>query len=131
MLRENRETLDAQGMLAGTTCLVTGGAGFIGSHIVELLCDEGAARSCARQHGPGRPENLDRALTRGPVRLIQGDIRDGKLMASLVAGCRHVFHQAALRITHCAAEPRLAIEVMVDATFDLLEAVRQARTSRR
>jgi UDP-glucose 4-epimerase len=69
----------------------------------------------------GRPENLKRALARGPVRLVQGDIRDGQLMASLVKSADIVFHQAALRITHCAAEPRLALEVMVDATFDLLE----------
>jgi len=60
-------------------------------------------------------------MARGPVRLVQGDIRDGKLMAPLVKSADIVFHQAALRITHCAAEPRLAMEVMVDATFDLLE----------
>ena len=42
-------------------------------------------------------------------------------MAALVKAADIVFHQAALRITHCAAEPRLAMEVMVDATFDLLE----------
>src|SRR4029079_8945814 len=60
-------------------------------------------------------------MTRGPVRLIQGDVRDGKLMAALVQAADIVFHQAALRITHFAAEPRLAKEVMVDATFDLLE----------
>jgi UDP-glucose 4-epimerase len=53
--------------------------------------------------------------------VVHGDIRDGKLMASLVKSADIVFHQAALRITHCAAEPRLAMEVMVDATFDLLE----------
>jgi UDP-glucose 4-epimerase len=69
----------------------------------------------------GRPENLAGASTRGPVRLVHGDIRDGKLMTSLVKAADVVFHQAALRITHCAAEPRLAKEVMVDATFDLLE----------
>ena len=52
---------------------------------------------------------------------MHGDIRDGKLMASLVKAADIVFHQAALRITHCAAEPRLAMEVMVQSTFDLLE----------
>lgn len=61
------------------------------------------------------------ALTRGPVRLVDGDIRDEKLMGPLVKAADIVFHQAALRITHCAAEPRLAMEVMVNATFDLLE----------
>src|SRR4051812_35918240 len=69
----------------------------------------------------GRHENLKHALTRGPVRLVNGDIRDRNLMPRLVNGADIVFHQAALRITHCAAEPRLAMEVMVQATFDLLE----------
>jgi UDP-glucose 4-epimerase len=108
--------------LKGKRVLVTGGAGFIGSHIVELLCDEGCIEIVALDNMVrGRPENLERAMTRGPVRLVRGDIRDGKLMAPLVKAADIVFHQAALRITHCAAEPRLAMEVMVQATFDLLE----------
>jgi UDP-glucose 4-epimerase len=108
--------------LKGKRILVTGGAGFIGSHIVDLLCDEGCIEIVALDNMiRGRPENLKRALTRRPVRLVHGDIRDGKLMASLVSAADIVFHQAALRITHCAAEPRLAIEVMVQATVDLLD----------
>ncbi len=69
----------------------------------------------------GVRKNLSRSLTRGPVRLVHGDIRDDRLMTALVKSADIVFHQAALRITHCAAEPRLAMEVMVQATFDLLE----------
>lgn len=108
--------------LKGKRVLVTGGAGFIGSHIVDLLCDEGCAEIVAVDNMiRGRPENLQQSLGKGPVRLVNGDIRDGKLMASLVKSSDIVFHQAALRITHCAAEPRLAMEVMVQATFDLLE----------
>ena len=108
--------------LKGKRVLVTGGAGFIGSHIVDLLCDEGCAEIVALDNMVrGRPENLDTRESRGPVRLVHGDIRDGKLMASLVKTADIVFHQAALRITHCAAEPRLAMEVMVQSTFDLLE----------
>ena len=108
--------------LKGRRILVTGGAGFIGSHIIDLLCDEGCVEIVALDNMVrGRPENLRRAVSRGPVRLVHGDIRDGKLMAALVQAADIVFHQAALRITHCAAEPRLAMEVMVNATFDLLE----------
>ena len=108
--------------LKGKRVLVTGGAGFIGSHIIDLLCDEGCIEIIALDNMVrGRPENLKRASARGPVRLVHGDIRDGKLMAPLVKAADIVFHQAALRITHCAAEPRLAMEVMVQATFDLLE----------
>ena len=108
--------------LKGKRVLVTGGAGFIGSHIVDLLCDEGCSEIVALDNMVrGRPENLAACVGRGPVRLVQGDIRDGKLMATLVKAADIVFHQAALRITHCAAEPRLAMEVMVQSTFDLLE----------
>ncbi|WP_309775469.1 NAD-dependent epimerase/dehydratase family protein [Nitrobacter vulgaris] len=108
--------------MKGKRILVTGGAGFIGSHIVDLLCDEGCQQIVAIDNMVrGRPENLKNALARGPVRLIDGDLRDSKLMAALVKDADIVFHQAALRITHCAAEPRLAMEVMVQATYDLLE----------
>jgi UDP-glucose 4-epimerase len=108
--------------LTGKRILVTGGAGFIGSHIVDLLCEEGCSEIVAVDNMVrGRPENLQQALKRNSVRLINGDIRDRELMASLVRKADIVFHQAALRITHCAAEPRLAMEVMVQSTFDLLE----------
>jgi UDP-glucose 4-epimerase len=122
MPRETRETLDPQGMLAGAICLVTGGAGFVGSHIVELLLDAGAAEVRVIDNMVrGRRDNLARALASNRVRLIEGDIRDTATMKSLVAGCDTVFHQAALRITQCAQEPRAAFEVMVAATYDLVE----------
>lgn len=108
--------------LEGKKVLVTGGAGFIGSHIIDLLVDEGCAQIVAIDNMVrGRPENLADALARGPVRLVEGDIRDRQLMEELVKEADIVFHQAALRITQCAEEPRPALEVMVDATFDLLE----------
>lgn len=109
--------------LKGKRILVTGGAGFIGSHIIDLLCQEDCAEIVALDNlVRGRPENLRHALSSHPVRLVTGDIRDQKLVTSLVREADIVFHQAALRITHCAAEPRLAMEVMVQSTFDLLEA---------
>jgi UDP-glucose 4-epimerase len=108
--------------LKGKRVLVTGGAGFIGSHIVDLLCKEDCSEIIALDNMVrGRLENLEQAISRGPVRLVEGDIRDGKLLTSLVKAADIVFHQAALRITHCAAEPRLAMDVMVQSTFDLLE----------
>ena len=108
--------------LKGKRVLVTGGAGFIGSHIVDLLSDEDCTEIVALDNMVrGRPENLARARANDRVRLVHGDIRNAGLMATLVKAADIVFHQAALRITHCAAEPRLAMDVMVQSTFDLLE----------
>ncbi len=108
--------------LRGKRILITGGAGFIGSHIVDLLLDEGCAEIVAVDNMVrGRRENLEHARARGPVHLVNGDIRDNRLMETLVRVADIVFHQAALRISHCVAEPRLAMAVMVQSTFDLLE----------
>lgn len=107
-------------LLRGRRVLVTGGSGFVGSHTVDLLLEAGCASVVVVDNMVrGRPANLASATPSGRVRLVEGDIRDAALMRELVAGCDTVFHQAALRITHCAAEPDLAMEVMVDATWRL------------
>lgn len=98
----------------------------MGSNLVEQLVDAGAAEIVVLDNFVrGRRENLESALTSGSVRLVTGDIRDRGLVARLMDGIDVVFHQAALRITHCAEEPRLAVEVMVDGTYNVLEAAVQ------
>ena len=59
--------------------------------------------------------------------LVDGDIRDRDLVHDLTAGMDLVFHQAAIRITQCAEEPRLALEVLVDGTFNVVEAAAEAQ----
>ncbi len=103
--------------------LVTGGAGFVGSHIVDQLLIQGVGEIVILDNMVrGRLANLNDALRTGRVRVVEGDIRDQQLLERLVKGSDIVFHQAALRITQCAAEPRHAFEVMAGATFNLLEA---------
>jgi UDP-glucose 4-epimerase len=100
--------------------LVTGGAGFVGSHIVDLLLEQGVSRvTIIDNMVRGGLHNLAPVSDR--LRIVIGDIRDKTLLDELVSGSDIVFHQAALRITQCAAEPRHAFEVMAAATFDLLE----------
>lgn len=113
----------ARPALQGARCLVTGGAGFVGSETVDQLLAAGCAEVLILDNMVrGRRENLHRALGSNRLRLVEGDIRDTRLLDSLVDGSDIVFHQAALRITQCAQEPRAAFEVMATATYDLLEA---------
>jgi UDP-glucose 4-epimerase len=135
MMREQRDGARfkleeaRKALLNGKKIVVTGGAGFVGSHIVDFLVDAGSAEIIVIDNMVrGRPENIAAARARGNIRLVEADIRDRALMDSLIEGADTVFHQAALRITHCAAEPRAAMEVMVDATFDIVEACVAAKT---
>jgi UDP-glucose 4-epimerase len=114
-------------MIAGQRCLVTGGAGTIGSTIVDQLVAADAAEVVVLDNlVRGRRENLAAALAAGNVRLVEGDIRDRGLVTSVMAGIDLVFHQAAIRITQCATEPRLALEVLVDGTYEVVEAATDA-----
>jgi UDP-glucose 4-epimerase len=111
--------------------LITGGAGLIGSHIVDQLVKRGADEIIVVDNFVrGRRENLAWALEHGPVTVVEGDIRDRELLAEVMQGVDVVFHQAAIRITQCAEEPRLALEVLVDGTFNVLEAAVNARVSK-
>ena len=114
-------------MVEGQRCLVTGGAGTIGSTIVDQLVAAGADEIIVLDNlVRGRRENLAEALTSGRVRLEEGDIRDTGLVRQLMSGIDVVFHQAAIRITQCASEPRLALEVLVDGTYEIVEAAADA-----
>ena len=117
--------------LQGAQVLVTGGAGTIGSTVVDHLLDAGAGRIDVLDNlVRGRRANLDPAIASGRVRLIEGDIRDRDLVHDLSRGKDIVFHQAAIRITQCAEEPRLALEVLVDGTFNVLEAASDQRVGK-
>ena len=117
--------------LEGASALVTGGAGTIGSTLVDQLLDAGVAHVDVLDNlVRGRRSNLDGALASGRVSLVEGDIRDRDLVHDVTRGKDLVFHQAAIRITQCAEEPRLALEVLVDGTFNVVEATVQHEVDR-
>jgi UDP-glucose 4-epimerase len=115
-------------VIENSVCVVTGGAGTIGSTIVDQLVAAGAAEIRVLDNFVrGRRANLAAALPSGKVRLVEGDIRDVDVVRGVTTGADLVFHQAAIRITQCAEEPRLALEVLADGTFNVLEAAAAAK----
>lgn len=109
--------------LEGANVLVTGGAGTVGSTLVDALLKAGVNRIDVLDNlVRGRMVNLAGALATGQVELIQGNIRNRDLVHDLTKGKDLVFHQAAIPITQCAEEPRLALEVLVNGTFNVFEA---------
>jgi UDP-glucose 4-epimerase len=102
--------------------LITGGAGLVGSHIADLLVKEVAEIIVLDNFTRGQRQNLAQAQKHGHLVIVEGDIRDRQLLADIMQGVDIVFHQAAIRITQCAQEPRLALEVLADGTFNVLEA---------
>jgi UDP-glucose 4-epimerase len=108
----------------GSRILVTGGCGLIGSTTIDILL---------RDHAPeqivildnlerGTLHNVERALQDPRVTLVRGDIRDVETVQKVTKDMDAVIHMATLRITACAAEPRAALEVMCDGSYNVLEA---------
>ena len=112
----------------GTRILVTGGCGLIGSTTIDLLL---------REHRPekivildnlarGSLANVEAALKDSRVSLVRGDIRDADAVRRATEGMDAVIHMAALRITACAADPREAMQVMCDGSFNVVDAAHHA-----
>jgi len=107
--------------------LITGGAGLVGSHIADQLIGDGVSEVLVLDNFTrGRRDNLQPALASGRVTVVEGDIRDRALLKDLMQDIDVVFHQAAIRITQCAEDPRLAMEVLVDGTFNVVDAAVKA-----
>jgi UDP-glucose 4-epimerase len=102
--------------------LVTGGAGFIGSHIVEYLLRQGFEVVVLDNFSSGRLENIADALNNKNCHLIEGDIRDLAVVKRAMSGVDAVFHEAALiSIPHSIENPILTSEVNIIGTLNLLK----------
>jgi UDP-glucose 4-epimerase len=109
--------------LSGSRVLITGGAGFIGSFIADQLLNEDVEEIVLIDNLiRGSRNNVPNTISSGKVKLIEGDIRDRSLLDDLFQNVDYCFHMAALRINHCAADPRQALEVMFDGAFNVAEA---------
>src|SRR5258708_4192376 len=100
----------------GYKTLVTGGAGFIGSHLVDRLVEEGAEVVVLDNLSSGRIENLARSLPR--IQFVRGDIRDRNLLEKVINGVFCVFHFAAQsNVLRAEYDPDSAFEANVIGTY--------------
>jgi len=109
--------------------LVTGGAGFIGSHLVDRLLADGWRVTALDDFSSGREANLAQAS--GDAEIVRGDLRDRSLLDRLLADVEVVFHQGAVpSVPRSVAEPLRTHDVNVNGTLGLLEAARSAGVRR-
>ncbi|EEF58241.1 SDR family oxidoreductase [Pedosphaera parvula] len=111
--------------------LVTGGAGFIGSHLAEALCRRGARVVVLDNLSSGKTSNLDWKRSSDDLECIQGDVADELLVKDLIQGCEWVFHEAAMTsVPISVAKPLETHQHNVDGTLRLLILARAAGVKR-
>lgn len=110
-------------------CLVTGGAGFIGSALVRALLARGDRVRVIDNFFSGKRENL--AAVAADVEVIEGDIRDGGALGRALAGVELIFHEAAIAsVPRSLADPVASHDVNATATLELLAAAKRAGARR-
>ncbi len=108
--------------------VVTGGAGFISSHLTEELAGQGYHVIILDDLSTGRMGNMELVLEKGNIDFIQGSITDLPLLQELFHGVKYVFHQAALsRVPRSIDDPLTANEVNIKGTLNVLMAAREDR----
>ena len=110
-------------------CLVTGGAGFIGSHLVDALVAQGDQVRVFDNLSTGKKENLDQVESK--IELVNGDLRDKEAVHRAIHGVDYVFHIAALRaVLRSVDDPVETNDVNVTGTLNVLLAARDAKVKR-
>ena len=113
--------------LSNSRVLVIGGAGFVGSHLVDQLAQEPVREIVVLDNFVrGVPGNLRQAMGDDRVRTVEGSITNLNLLRDLMRNTDYVFHLAALWLYECVHEPRAALDVNVIGTYNVIEAAQQA-----
>jgi UDP-glucose 4-epimerase len=116
-------------MMRAMRALVTGGAGFIGSHIAQRLVETGHEVVVLDNFFAGSRANLDAIA--GRIRLVEGDIRNLAKLEECAATCDVIFHQAAIvSVPFSVEHPQESHDVNIQGTLSVLQAARKARTRR-
>jgi len=105
-----------------STILVTGGAGFIGSYVIEELIPLQPKKIIIIDNFiRGSRENMKSFINNPVIELHEADIRDTERLEQCISGCDYIFHMAALRINACAANPQDGFDVMLKSTFEIAQ----------
>src|SRR3989344_1645716 len=113
-------------VIKNSSILVTGGAGFIGSYVVEELLTYNPKKIFIVDNlVRGSLENIQSSIRNPKAEFLKDDITNKDLLNRLMSKTDFCFHLAALRLNACASEPEKAFEVIVKATFDLIEAAKR------
>lgn len=112
-------------IIENSKVLVTGGAGFIGSNLVDRLLEQGNEVVCLDNFSTGKIENLENAKKNSNFKLIEGDIRDYAICREAVKGCRFVLHQAALgSVPRSVNDPTTTTDVNIGGFVNMLTAAK-------
>jgi UDP-glucose 4-epimerase len=115
--------------IRGKTFLVTGGSGFIGSHVVDELVAADAGRIVVLDKVV-RKDNLRDAEESGRVTVVEGDVVDRDELRAHIEGVDGVFHMAVLPLGPCNENPRLGLDVNIVGSFNVFEAAKDAGVSK-
>jgi len=111
--------------------LVTGGAGFIGSHLAEELVNKNLHVTVLDNLSSGKIENIERLFNRDNFVFIQGDMRNERTLFEILRGIDVVFHEAAMvNVDESIEFPKVYADVNINGTLNLLEAARRADVER-
>jgi UDP-glucose 4-epimerase len=110
--------------------LITGGAGFVGSHLAHRLVEEGYYVVLLDNLKRGKLEYIDDLISKDKAQFVNGDIRDRQIVADCMKDAKYVFHEASLCINYCFALPEECLSVNVDGSFNVFKIAKELGVKR-
>jgi UDP-glucose 4-epimerase len=110
--------------------LITGGAGFIGSHLAHKLVDDGYEAVLLDNLQRGRTEYIDDLVSKKKATFVKGDVRDRKTVFDCMKDAKYVFHEASLCINYCFAHPEECLDVNINGSYNIFKAAEELGVKR-